>query len=1009
MLGPIGSPTTPFVGRERELAVLKGRLEGVGRAEGGVVLIAGEPGIGKTRLMLELAERARPRGCLVLFGRAYESEGMPPYLPFAEALREQVRASSSAELRAQLGEGARDVALILPEVRGRVPDLAASSPAGPEQERYRLFESVSDFLLNVARASTRRGLLLALDDLQWADKPTLLLLLHLARKLATAPLLLVGTYRTVDLSRTHPLSDVMAELNRERLAERLLLQSFSVRETAALIEGLSSRPAGPALVEAIYHETEGNPFFMEEVVRHLRAEGHDLGDRQTVAAAWGVPEGVRQVIGKRLSRLSPEANRLLQAGAILGDGFTFDVLGAASGIESDPLMDALDEGLGAGVLREEGDRYHFTHALIRQTLYAELTTPRRVRLHRQAGEALEQVYAANLEPHLADLAHHFSQAAQGDDVEKAIVYARRAGDRALGLLAYEEGARFYQLALEALDLEAPPDELERCELLLALGDARRKAGELHQAMETFRQAAEVARGLAGRGAVPEAAVRAATLLGRAALGFEDALLLTGLPRRGADDPSVRLQEEALCALPAQDSALRARLLAGLARALRFAGVRERAASLSDDAVRMARRVADPTAVVYTLNAQRIAGWRVEKVDERLAVATELQRQAEEVGDSELALEGRLWRFRTLLEMGDVEAARQEIDAYSRVADELGQPQYRSLAATWTAVLALLEGRFADADRVSQQALALGHREQNRDAAMFFMALLLTVRRERGQLRELADLEPAASELAEEYPWVAALRATLALLYSHLGREQEARREFERLAANDFADLHEDWVWLPTLTLLAEVCASLGDVRRAARLYELMLPYAERNVAGATCPGVVAYHLGLLAATIGRWEDAAAHYETALPLNARMGARPALAHTQHAYAMMLLARRVRSDLPRARQLLESALASYDQLGMQDHAARVRALLAQPRLATVPLRAPAYPDGLTEREVDVLRLIAAGRSNREIADELVLSVRTVERHITNLYGKIDARGKADATAYALGHGLAEPRVP
>jgi DNA-binding CsgD family transcriptional regulator len=1005
---PAASARTPFVGRQRELAALEDRLEAVGRGEGGVVLIAGEPGIGKTRLVLELTERARPRGCLVLFGRAYESEGMPPYLPFAEALREHVRACPPDALRAQLGEGASDVALILREIRGRLPDLAASPPSGPEQERYRLFESASEFLLNVARAAPG-GLLVVLDDLQWADKPTLLLLQHLARKLASAPLLLVGTYRTVDLGRAHPLSDLLADLNRERLAARLLLHSFSLEEAAALIEGLNGRPAAPALVEAIYRETEGNPFFLEEVVRHLRAEGHDLADSRAVAAQWGIPEGVRQVIGKRLSRLSPEANRMLQAGAILGDGFAFGVLRAASGIDFDPLVDALDEALGAGVVREERDRYLFTHALIRQTLYAELNAPRRVRMHRQAGEALERAYAANLEPHLAELAHHFLQAAPSGDVAKAVAYARRAGDRALALLAYEEGARFYQLALEALDFEESADELERCELLLALGDARRKSGELRQAMETFRRAAEVARNLGGPSAAPDAAQRAAILLARAALGFEDALLPTGLPRRGVGDPSVRLQEEALRGLPTQDSALRARLLAGLARALRFAGVRERAASLSEEAFRIARRVADPTALVYALNARRIAGWRLEDVEERLTVATELQRLAEEVGDSELALEGRLWHFRALLEMGEVEAAKHEIEAYSRVADELGQPQYRSLAATWTAVMALLEGRFADAERATEQALAIGHREQSRDAAMFFMDLVRTLRREQGQLRELADLAPAARELAEEHPTVPSLRATLALLYSDLGREKEARREFERLAANDFADLDEDWVWLSSVALLAEVCAFLGDVRRAARLYELMLPYAERNVAGASCPGVVAHHLGLLAATMGRREEAQAHYEAALQLNARMGARPALAHTQHAYAAMLLTGRGRSDLPRARELLERALAVYDELGMQDHAARVRALLAQPRLAAVWLRAPAYPDGLTEREVEVLRLIAAGRSNREIADELVLSVRTVERHITNLYGKIDARGKADATAYALGHGLAEHRVP
>ena len=477
-----------------------------------------------------------------------------------------------------------------------------------------------------------------------------------------------------------------------------------------------------------------------------------------------------------------------------------------------------------------------------------------------------------------------------------------------------------------------------------MGDARRKSGELHQALETFRQAAEVVRNAGGQGAAADVARRAATLLARAALGFEDALLPTGLPRRGVDDPSVRLQEEALRALPAEDSGLRARLLAGLARALRFGGVRERAASLGDEAVRMARRVGDPAALVYALNGQRIAGWRLEDVGERLAVAAELQRLAEGIGDGELALEGRLWRFRTLLELGDIEAAKRDIHDYGQVADALGQPQYRSLAATWTAVTALLEGRFADAERSSEQALAIGHREQSRDAAMFFMGLVLTLRREQGQLRELADLEPVAREMAEEYPTVPVLRATLALLYCDLAREEEARREFERLAASDFADLEEDWVWLPCLTLLAEVvrlprrCPPRGQaVRAAAALRRAQRRRRQLPRRGRVSPGPPGRDDGAPGGSGGPLRRGAAARRPD-------GRRPALAHTQHAYAALLLARGGRGNLPRARQLLEGALAIYEELGMHHHAARVRALLAQPRLAAVLPRGAGVPGRL-----------------------------------------------------------------
>jgi ATP/maltotriose-dependent transcriptional regulator MalT len=329
--------------------------------------------------------------------------------------------------------------------------------------------------------------------------------------------------------------------------------------------------------------------------------------------------------------------------------------------------------------------------------------------------------------------------------------------------------------------------------------------------------------------------------------------------------------------------------------------------------------------------------------------------------------------------------------------------------TWISVMALLEGRLADAERSTHEALALIQRGLSQDATMFFTALVLTLRRERGQLRELAEMMPAANALAEKFPSVAIVRSALALLYSYLGEERVARHELDYLAENDFADLHRDWTWLPNLAILAEVCAFLGDSQRAAKLYDLLLPYGERNVVSSSAPGVVARHLGLLATTMGLFDDAAAHYETALRLNERMGARVALVHTLQAYGAMLLTQSGRTSLGRARQLLERALAISDEVGMTYDAEQIRSLLAERRLSAVAHHDPGYPNGLSEREVEVLRLIAAGRSNREIAAELVLSVRTVERHITNIYGKIDARGKADATAYALNHGLTQPRLP
>ncbi|HEV8634284.1 MAG TPA: AAA family ATPase [Chloroflexota bacterium] len=988
----------PFVGRQQELTRLARRLVLAGQGDGGVVLVAGEPGIGKTRLVAELAHQAGADGWLVLVGRAYDAEAAPPYRPIVEALRDYVHACPLDELRAQLADGAPDVAVLVREVRGRLPDLVPSTPLSPEHERYRLFDSIAAFLLNAARSRPDgRGLLLVLDDLHLTDKPTLLLLQHLARHLTGAPLLVAGTYPTVDLPRAHPLRDLLADLSREHLYDSVVLKPLPVEEAARLIQELSGGPAAPAVVEGIYRETEGSPFFVEELVRHLRAEGYDLADPRSLAARWAIPEGVRHVVARRLARLSPAANQLLQVAALLGDGFGFDALAAARQVEQGPLVDALEEVLGAGVLREEEERYYFAHGLLRQTLHAEMSPPRRAHLHRQAAEPLERLYAANPEPHLAELAHHFYAAARPEDLAKTIGYARRAGDRALQLLAYEEGARLYELGLKALDRADAADEARRCELLLALGEARRRAGELEQAMEVFRRAADVAR----RVGAPE-------LLARAASGYEDALLPTGVPRMRSDDPSALLQEEALGALPVTDGALRARLLAGLGRALYFAGARARAAALIDEAVGMARRVADTSALAYALHARCMAVWASGDLEQRLATATELTRLAAAVGDRELELEGRGWRLIASLERGDVAAVDAEIETYARLAAELRQPQYLGDVAMWRAMRALMDGRLAEVESLAREARAAGRRAQRQESELVFTHQMLDLHCERGDLAGVAETEPTIREIAARYRSVPTWRAFLAATQSVLDRPDAARAEFEQLAANDFADLPHDLSWLAEIAVLAQTCAYLGDARRAAALYGILRPYDGRVIVashGDTCQGPVAHYLGVLATTLGRWEDALAHFAAAEAIEARLGARPALARTREAHATALLSRRRREDLPRARELLEGALAVYRELGIERGAARARARLGEPRLTA--RAAPAYPAGLTQREVEVLRLIAGGRSNQAIAEELVLSERTVERHITNLYRKIDARGRADATAYALTHRLAEPR--
>jgi DNA-binding NarL/FixJ family response regulator len=1035
-----GSP--PFVGRQRELTQLLARLAAAEAGQGGVALVGGEPGIGKTRLLLELAGCARAQGWQILMGRAYQAEGMPSYLPFKEALREYVRACPAEELRGQLGKGAAEVALLVPEVQDRLADLPHSPPLAADYERYRLFESVTDFLLAIA-GSSRPGALVVLDDLHAADRPALLLLQHLARKLAATPLLVVGTYRTVDVEHPHPLQDLLAELSREELHQRLLLGALSVEAVAVMVEGMVGVPAAPSVAEAICRETGGNPFFVREVVRHLQAEERDLADARTAGADWGIPEGIRHVIGRRLSRLSREAGRMLQAAAVLGDGFGFDVLTAVSGLEEGPLLDALEETLRAGVVREEGTGYHFSHALIRDALYGELPLPRRQRLHLRAAEVMERVHNRHPQPYLAIIATHYRLAGAAADPATVLDHVQRAGAAAAAVFAWEEAATHLQAAVDLLEEMGADTEPEpaarRCELLLELGRIQGRAGNVQRARESFRQAAVAARQLGASEQLAQAALGygevyvtgsdvdafLVDLLNEALAALDDSRGIGAEPRPegvGEGEPTATESRERGRAGPSgvpkstdtgrEFPALRAKVLAGLAMALRYAPDAEGRASLVREAVATARRSGDRVALAFALSAMHVAHWRPGNVSERLAAATEAVHLAEQNGDRDLACWGHHWRAIDLLELGDIAALDEELEAHRRVAEELRAPYSIWNSLRLRAMRAIMEGAFADGERLALEALEIGRRVDPVDAHAMFTTQIWNVRLWQGRLEELvADWE----RYCEYYQAIPAWRARLAWLYTEIGRSAEAQRELERLAPDGFAALPQEMHWLSAVTFLAEACYRLRDTDHAATLYELLLPYAGYNVRSGgypvslACFGSASRPLGMLAATLGRWDAAMHHFEDAISMNTRMQAWPWVADARHAYAVMLLARHARGDLARARAHLEQALTLYDQLGMEHYAAGARTLLAAPHLAAAPLSPPAYPDHLTPREVDVLRLIAAGRSNREIAQALVVSERTVERHIANIYAKIGVGGRAArvaATVYALGHHLAEP---
>jgi DNA-binding CsgD family transcriptional regulator len=890
-----------------------------------------------------------------------------------------------------MGAGAADIAQLIPALRERLPGLPAPPPTEPEAARFRLFDSLTGFL---RAAAARRPLLLVLDDLHWADAPSLALLRFMGRDLEDAGPLVVGSYRHTEVDQGHPLLGTLADLTRGQHHRRLLLGGLDEAEVASFIALVAGVAPPPALAVAVHQQTDGNPFFVTEVVRLLATQGQLGQHTETVSPllAGGLPEGVRAVVTQRLGRLSGDCRGVLEVAAVLGRGFPLRALQLASSRDSGQLLELLEEAEGARVVEAAPGgpaSWRFVHTLVREVLYEGLPTARRVRLHRRVGEALEAVHAADPGPHLAELAHHFVAAAPAGEktVARAVQVATLAGRRALELLAWEEAAGLFARALAVLELAEEPDQGERCDLLLALGEANMAASDVAAARAAYQQAGELAR----RIGAPEA-------LARAALGL-------GLEyTAGMVDPvEVGLLEEALAALGEGDGPLRARVLARLASALLFTTQVDRRLALSEDAVQLARRLGDPAMLAAVLHDRLlvIGGTEQKVVAEGLAIANEVVELAERLGDRALALRGRGLRRTILLELGDLAGFEADLAAAEQTAQQLRQLHYHWQLPLARTTRALLAGRFAEAEEQAAQGLAIGQRAGDQAVEIYYAGAVLTLRFMQGRLGETIEL---FQDLATRFPMLPVLRTALAAALAETGRPVEARAEVERLAAGDLTPVPRNTAWSLSLALLAYASHHLGDTKLAAKLHGLLEVYADRNIAtgrfGGLCLGPASYFLGLLNLTLDRPGEAVRRFAPAAGLAEHMQARPMVATCREGQARALLALGRSGDRPQAQVLLEEAAASARELGIHGLGERAGALLEGLAAAA----AAAWPAGLTGREVEVLRLIAAGHSNRAIAQALLISPNTVLHHVSSIFVKTGVANRAEAAAYATRQGLA-----
>ncbi|PYQ48216.1 MAG: hypothetical protein DMF78_21800, partial [Acidobacteria bacterium] len=493
----VATAAVEFVGRDAELAQMRDVWERATSGRHQLLLVAGEPGIGKTRLALEFARRRAPEGSTVLVGYSDE-ESLVPYQPFVESLTWYVRHCPEADLRAQLAliGGGAELGAFVPELRHRMPDLPSPLAMDAEGQRFRLFEAVAAMLTAASRA---RPVLLTFDDLHWADKPTLLLLRHVMRSARPASFAIVATYRESELGRTHPLAEMLITLRREPGVTRLALRGLDIAQVTSLVDSIVGPDAPPPLPRVVMDSTDGNPFFATEVLLHLKETGAiarlgGITGRSVEAADLGLSEGIKEVLGRRLSRLSDACNRALGVASIIGREFDAALLEAVAELPDIELVGALEEATRAQLVsesKEAGGRFEFRHALIRETLYSELSSPRRVRLHRRVADAIERLARNRPDLPLAELAYHFSQAAAAGAADKAIDYATRSGDRAADGLAHEDAARLFDLALHSLEFSPAGPGTERLRVDLharrarsfdALGQWRLEVRELEAAL-----------------------------------------------------------------------------------------------------------------------------------------------------------------------------------------------------------------------------------------------------------------------------------------------------------------------------------------------------------------------------------------------------------------------------------------------------------------------------------------------------------------------------------------------
>lgn len=899
----------PFVGRHKELEMMRGLLLRVGEGQGGLVLVGGEAGVGKTRLADEVSKLARATGLDVFWGRCWEGEGTPSFWPWIQLIRHIAACRGSESVRATMGVDAPEIVKLVPEL-GEESDRFATglTLCAADQARFRQFDGIASFF---RRAGASRPVVLVLDDLHCADQASLLLLKFITQEIAESALLLIANYRIAESDRRGDFATVLADLVRNPASHTLLLRGLAVPDLSSLILRALGTTPSLELLDELYHQTDGNPFFACELVRLLADLGPLLSQWERKSCKLVIPESVRGLVRTRFMQLPPDTQELLTIASVVGREFSLRAVSHILGMSYSDALRSVDEVVRAGLVQRDGgnfEHYRFVHSLVRETIYDEIPSLRRANLHRAAAESIESDVKER-HSSCAALSYHYGRALLVVDPDKVVRVSVIAGERAVSMFAYEDAVEHFEQAMTAVGYASGSREVY-CRILLGLAEAYHKCGRVEEARARFREAGDVAKKLGD-----------ADLCARSALGFGGLFAAAG-----ASDPElVARLENAIVEYGERASGDHSMLLARLSIALYFAGDRQRCEDMSGRALLMARRVRDGAAESFALDARHYAFHHPAGLAQRIAFARELGELGRKMQNIEMALRSHLRLCDGFLELGDIAAADAELRVADGLSVNLRQPVYRWQVLLRQATRALMEGRYSDAEVLATEGVKIGVRSGDERAVTSFLGQKLLSHRDKGGLRELAG-EAAFVEVkyAQLPVW------TAVNLYIRAENGELSVECMQRLGEDILSvarSVPQDAFMLGTLGLLAEVCSTTNTRDAAAVLYDLLVPFEGQNATlglSAVFLGSVSHYLGMLSMVLGRLAESEMHLVSALSAHDRLGARPLTARTRYEYGRVLgvLGRR-----GAARRELARALAEFEALGMTVCALRGREALAE----------------------------------------------------------------------------------